>query len=409
VVRRTGVVLLVASACALPAAAPVAARDSAPHGPAVNSAQFVDPTGDAIGGGPDITRVALENDDAGTLRFSVTTPSHSSLPSLKGIGFWFDSDRNTGTGVGGTDYRVFIDPSSQTPSFDRWNASTGQWNSVSGVLTFSGYSGGVWTVSMRTSGLGGASIFNFYVGSINQMPDGTRPYADVAPNSGWWTYEIRIGQPQPTTSLAIAGFTRTPQRPVAGEAFRVSFDVLRVGYSGSWTGTLYCEAKLAGRRLQPFASPTAGRGACQWDIPATAAGKLLTGLVEVTEGNARPARRTFRLVVSAVPVRLVLPPSPVTTVPAQPTAGSQFFYALNVSVQRGTRRPVPIQSGRVICLATVGGVPLKVFARRVRAGDGDALCGWEIPHGTSGGTMRGLISVTSFRKTLTHRFTRRVR
>jgi hypothetical protein len=409
VVRRIGVALLLVGACALPAAAPVAARDAASLAPAVNSAQFVDPTGDAIGGGPDITRVLLENDDAGNLRFSVTTPSHSSLPSLKGIGLWFDSDRNASTGAGGTDYRVFIDPSSQTPSFDRWNASTGQWNGVSGVLTSSGYSGGVWSVSLRTSGLGGASTFNFYVGSINQMPDGTRPYADVAPNSGWWTYEIRIGQPQPDKRLAITGFTQTPRTPVAGESFRVSFNVQRIGYAGQWSGVLYCEAKVGGRRLRAFGSPQRGRAACQWDIPASAGGKPLTGLVQVTEGDAAPARRTFRARVVAPKVRLSLPPSPVTTVPAQPTAGTQFFYALNVVVRRGTGPAVPIQKGQVVCRATADGQTLKVFTRRVRQGDGDALCGWEVPHSASGATMRGTIVVVSLGQALTHRFVRRIR
>jgi hypothetical protein len=400
------VVLFAVAACTLPAAAPVAAHEGGGSSASANSATFNDPL-DTTGGGYELTTVTISNDDAGTVHFRISIPSHQGPQQAKGLVLIIDTDRNQGTGGAGGEFRVYYGPEG-APSFNRWNPATSAWNIVPDVLLATTFAGGVWSGSFRSSGIG-VNVFDFHVGAFNVNSDASRPTVDRAPNTGVWTYEVRIGPPPAEKQLAIRSFAQSPQPPIAGESFRVSFGVQRIGYPGRWTGVLYCEAKVAGRKLRQFASPQPGRGACQWDVPANAAGKLLVGFVEVSEGDARAARRAFRARVRTPLARLVLPPNAVTTVPAQPAAGTQFFYALNVSVRRGSGRPTPIERGNVTCKATIGGDRLKVFTKRVRAGDGDALCGWEIPHGTSGRTMIGSIVVASEGRTLTHRFTRRVR
>ena len=402
--------LLAASALVLSTGA--SARTSIPTKPqfvAVNSATFNDPQGDATSGGLDITTVTLSNDDAGSLTFSIRVPSHPTLPGGKYIGIFFDTDRNASTGAGGAEYRVFTEDPQQI-KFARWDsAPPGGWVLVDNVLQSASYSNGLFAGRLSTSGLGaGVTTFNVSVLTFQDVGS-SRSATDLAPNSGVWTYEIRLGQqPPPANRVAFSTVTRSPAPPVAGQTFEIVASVVRVGRPGAFNGTLVCIGTIGGRRIPAKGSfPGGGQVACEWDVPASAGGKTMVVIVSVSENGPTASHRYAARVLAPRKPRLVAGGSK-TDPPRGPTAGKGFYIALTVYVRRpaGEQR---IQSGVVTCRARIGSRPLEVIDRRVLKKEG-VICGWQIPYGTTGSAMNAEIVVRSPGTTpLNYRFTRRVR
>ncbi|CAN5226902.1 hypothetical protein BH09ACT13_BH09ACT13_05780 [soil metagenome] len=407
--------LIVAGAVALPAASPTAAQDRGGRGPASvaagasNSQRYSDPRFDASAGGLDITTVALSNDDAGRLRFTVTIPSHQTLPSRKGVGIFFDTDRNTGTGSAlGSEYRAFVEPNSATDLY-RWDAAPPQsWVRVEPLLA-PYYERGVWGGGIRLGSLGSVSAFDFYVGTFDRLPGGGSTQNDSAPNSGKWTYQVKIGgpsQPARKRKLTIVSAVQKPNSPMAGQVFAVETVVRRVNWSGRFNGKVFCGATIGGRPV-PSGGSSVGpnRAMCRWKVPTTAAGKTIKGLIEVTESGASATRKFSARVVSA----LTLSSDGVTTSPPRgPEAGRRFYYYLGVNVRLGSGSPKRITTGKASCLATVGGSALEIFKREVTA-TGVVRCGWIVPDGTTGQTMVGSIVVQSKGVTLRHPLRLRIR
>jgi hypothetical protein len=91
---------------------------------------------------------------------------------------------------------------------------------------------------------------------------------DRAPDAGEWPFAV-------TPGMATLDLTFAPTRPHAGAVFGYTAGSARLGLTDKTTvapRTLSCTAHLGGVRLAGL-----GRAdSCRWQIPAGAAGKLLT-------------------------------------------------------------------------------------------------------------------------------------
>lgn len=354
-----------------------------------------------------MTTVILSNDDAGRLRFAVSLPSHQTLPSRKGVNLALDTDRNANTGPLGFDYRIFVEPSGTT-DLDNWNPSDGAWESAGAPILSPYYDRGVWAGGVRLSGLGSPSVFNFAVRTFDRLPGGDSNLNDAAPSSGTWTYRVKAGGPGPAVKrkLRIVSASQKPNPPQAGRDFAVEVAVRRVNWSGQFKGKVDCGATI-GSQLVPSgrSSVTAGRAVCRWKIPASAAGKTIRGLIEVTDSGVS-ASRTFSARVGS---GVVLVSRGVQMSPrGGPEAYTRFYYYLRVDRRAGAGAPQPLKSGKVTCSAAVGGQSLDPFQENFDPQNARARCAWTIPQGTTGQTLVGSVVVKAGGVTLRKTFRERI-
>jgi hypothetical protein len=410
---RTGVVLMIAGAVAVPAAS-TAARSPTDRLPSsadvalANSARFSDPAGDAAAGGMDVTNVTVSNDDAGKLTFAIEVPAQPTMPPGKEIQVAVDADRNRATGSpNGNEYAILLVGNANTSGtpilllFYRWDSAQGGYRYDPGIAVAGSYAAGVGRLEFSRMALGGVGTFDF---ELFTGQSGSPTVEDAVPNTGKWTYEIKIGTTPASSRVAITSLTKRPTVPVAGESFTVSVTVRRVGRPGAFRGTVYCST-LPGVQKRWFGSVVSGRASCRWDIPANAAGKTIRGSIGVSEGGGPVVTRRFTATVSGRTSTLLA--GGANTAPPQPEAGRRFYYALTVIVRVGGTES-RIRRGVVDCKAAIGGRLLRVAEESVLRSEG-VRCAWEIPRGTTGQTMVGSIFVKSGGAALTHRFTRRVR
>lgn len=410
--------MLVVGAVALPVATPTAAQDLAagePAGTAAgNAARFSDPRGDAIPGGLDIASVALSH-GAGKLAFAIAVPSHPTLPGRKGLNLLLDTDRRANTGPLGAEYRIFVEPGGDT-GLDRWDASQDDWFGVPGSLQAASYVRGTWAGEIRLSSLRGVSAFNFIARTFDRTPSGDSVLNDRAPNSGIWSYQLTTTQkprPQPVRKLLFASVKPRPDPPVAGQRFTIEAVVWRQPpWSGVFRGRALCKAEI-GSQPARVASLSVGpdRAACTVDIPATAAGKSITGSLTVSEASATLRRDFAWRIVAPRPTISI---AEIKTVPARgPQAGEVFYYGMKIGIVSASGAPRRITAGKVTCRATIEGKALEVIRAEVVPADAAMQCGWDdLPRTASGKTLLGSLVLRSERPTrltFTHTFKLRVR
>jgi hypothetical protein len=216
------------------------------------AATFTDPTGDATGGATDISGVGISNDASGTITISLTT-NRTVFTSDDFVVTGFNTDKNTSTGVSGTDYAIVVDATKA--ALLKANGTT--FAPVSApTLTATNNN---MTVAINRSDLGASSSFTFFVASglhSNQSA------GDAAPDSGAYSYDLGL---KPVLNTLAARFS--PARPKAGHVFRLAATQLRLE-DGSVVeaDSITCLATLNRKRLA---------GACAWHIPANARGKRL--------------------------------------------------------------------------------------------------------------------------------------
>src|SRR5207249_11465904 len=115
-------VLLLATSAALLAVVPSAAFGNSSH-TTTNSQTYADSTGEDPNA-PDITSVAVSNDDAGQITFKVNISNRPALTPDMTVLFFLDTDQNTATGdpqTLGADYAIEVDPGSV--GLFQWNGS----------------------------------------------------------------------------------------------------------------------------------------------------------------------------------------------------------------------------------------------------------------------------------------------
>ncbi len=158
---------------------------------ASNNAGFSDPSGDATAAAPDITSVAVSNDDSAVVTFRVSIPNRATLLDPDLVAILVDADGKTSTGCArgtfGAEYA--LDVLAQRYVFGR--CSHGQWDFTKPPASFRGsYGGSVLTLQVSRRDLGGATNFKFRVGSAGTSDDGAA--YDFAPNVGLtpWSYHV---------------------------------------------------------------------------------------------------------------------------------------------------------------------------------------------------------------------------
>ena len=215
------------------------------------AATFTDPTGDATGGGADITQAVVSNDASGNITIAFTIPNRTSFGATDTLAIVFDTDRNASTGNSGFDYGIVVDAS---------GAHLVRWSGTSFVpspqTTLTTANNGL-TITVNRSELGNTTGFDF---GAETLVSGAA--SDTAPDTGTWSYDLGI---KPVLNTLAARFS--PAQPKAGHVFRLAATQLRLD-DGSVVkaDSVTCVATLSGKRL-------AGR--CAWHIPKNGRGKRL--------------------------------------------------------------------------------------------------------------------------------------
>jgi hypothetical protein len=212
---------------------------------AAGSQTFVDPTGDA-GAAPDITTVAVSNDDNGVLTFAVTLANPALLMGENVIAIALNTDKNLSTGSpgDGSEYAIVFGPAGHL--LVRWNGTM-----FAPVQTTTLTRVGATTVAINRSELGATSLFDFY------LIAGTATAQDEAPNgTAFWTYQLQL---KPVLDSISARFQ--PGAPRAGQLFTVTRVTLRLeGGQDVTPSAIRCRARLGTSTLAPA-------GNCRWRIP----------------------------------------------------------------------------------------------------------------------------------------------
>ena len=201
-----------------------------------------DPTGDAKGGSPDITRVVTSNDAAGLITFRITTVAPIIDSSI--IGIDLDTDSNPGTGGGGFEYSLIAG----TGGFGilKWNG-TAFADATARSLTMT-RSGNVVEFKINRADIGNVDRFGFDVFTVNFDAADDFLGEDDAPDGGAYVYTLALhavrerqgrrrrrqdrrhatsaARRRPTTSRGTTGDAEggqgptVPAKPKAGKAGR---------------------------------------------------------------------------------------------------------------------------------------------------------------------------------------------
>jgi hypothetical protein len=229
------------------------------------------------GSAPDIGKVTVTSDAAGTVQFDVAFSGGS--PNRDGLTLLLlDTDLNAATGsvdVGGADYAFVDDRAEGVYDFAHWDGS--RWDSgipYSTVHVFS--SGPTLRIVVNRSELGNTEGFNFRV--VTRARESSGDEHDGAPDNGMWNYSLAARGPEIRTVLVDP----KPAAPKAGQTFTVAATALQLPPTVTVAAGLPrpdsydCRATLAGKSIHGQ-----GDGGCAWKLPKTARGRMLVVTVTV--------------------------------------------------------------------------------------------------------------------------------
>jgi hypothetical protein len=157
---------------------------------AANTGSFSDASGDARSA-PDVTGVAISNDDAGIVTVKVTLGNRAALAANDDIAVGIDADQNPDTGAVfyGAEYELNLDRN--VPAVLRPDAEGYYTDAVAPASFQAGFSGGVVTLSFKASELGVSSGFNLYALGFD------RRALDTAPDIRTVNYQLVAGGSAP--------------------------------------------------------------------------------------------------------------------------------------------------------------------------------------------------------------------
>lgn len=215
------------------------------------SVSITDPTGDA-GAAPDITKVTVADDGAGSFTFTIEL---ATMPDLQPDGFlvvFVDADRDSDTGRNGAEYYVAASP--RGVDLARWNGTA--WALVEGA-----------NLQLRLTGTGVSftlpqafivtSRFDVWLGATRDSTN----RVDDAPDDGVLSFPPRIAR------FLVAETILFPRAGRILDARRIQAQLS----TGEFVRTrLTCRLTYRGRALKPLA------GGCRWRIAKTLKNKRLT-------------------------------------------------------------------------------------------------------------------------------------
>jgi hypothetical protein len=309
-VVKAGLVTVAAAlavACAAASASGHPRETSAGFGPrpafvteraGTGSQTYSDRIGDAVNGAPDISSIAVANDDQGFITVTVTLANHASdFQPNEGVLVVMDTDGNSATGSAGFDY-VYAGIKDQTflyfwngSSFAVASAPTLQSSTAPGQISF----------RVNRSDLGNTTGLSFYVQTSR---DNGASFGDDAPDgSGVFTYRLVLPTtptPPPTTTTRPPPPPRFVVSPVGvphpGKRFVVQARIL-LGTQSVSPSALGCAARVGVSAVRTTAvNGPAPYRSCVIAIPVRSKGKSVTVTLLVQYKTSATTRRlTYRI------------------------------------------------------------------------------------------------------------------
>jgi hypothetical protein len=283
-------VALVTATIALPAVAL-----GSPSRATTNSKTYADARGEDPAG-PDITSIAVSNDDTGLIDFKIAIANRPALTPDMLVLLFLDTDRSTKTGdnqAGGADYVIQLAPDGV--ALFKWNGSD-YVTPPSEESLASSYAPTGPTLRIRASEIGGTKSLDFRLVALSGLVYGTdgavdtkNAHRDFAPDvgKGSFSYDVRT-----TLSLGFVDMVGSPQPARAGKPFSVGLAANESDTSGPVEqGRVTCTAHVGATSLRATANRLVnGIGVCAWSIPKTARGKAIRGRITITKAGAQIAR-----------------------------------------------------------------------------------------------------------------------
>jgi len=272
---------------------------------ALGDSTNADPTGDATGGAPDITRVVVSNDTAGVLTFTVTTVAPIVDTSL--IGIDLDTDSSPATGASGAEYSLFAGTGEVV--LQKWDGS--QFVDATAPSLSMTRSGNVVVFRINRSDIGNVARFGFNAFTVIFDAAGKYLGEDDAPDGGSYIYVLSLQQcangkdddgdgkidakdlgcssqadnnesDDPVTLKAGKPIV-IPAKARAGKFVVVGVAVVRVETGKPISaGTVKCAARIGTKRLPGAGKVISGVAACGFQVPAKAKGKVVRGTITVS-------------------------------------------------------------------------------------------------------------------------------
>lgn len=400
---------------------------------ALGAASYSDAAGDD-NAAPDITSVQLSESADGVVTLTVAVANYAQLPDESWFNLWFDLDSNPNTGDAGDEVLVrYV----SNGAVELWEWEGAEMVERAAVGIAGRYEGGVLTVTVPKSELGGDTVFGVLAVSSRSQdlgqsqliasdyaPDrGRSPYSgpvassyadpgddqDAAPDltsvrvtddkDGWITFAISTPNyatlpADSVLAVAIDG----DGRPATGDAGAellirsLAGEVIFERWSQAQRGWLddapphrvrirnsASTVTVDVHRSELGSAPRFGFALASLDINTQAESVLAADLAPDDGGF-------FRYTLVNKPALRLLA-GRVSAAPARPRAGKPFTVSLGVR-RSDTNRP--ISAGSVTCRVALGGAPLR--ARGSVAG-GAARCSVSVPGSAGGSRLRGTISV----------------
>jgi hypothetical protein len=280
--RLLTMLVLAVALVAMPAAA---LGGEARH--ANNSMTFPDSLGEDPQA-PEVTSVAVSNDDAGLITFQINVSNRPALTPDMYFLVFLDTDQKPNTGSTdslGADFAIELDPGAV--NLFQWNGSTFATAPSQTSLTFSYPATGP-VIKIRAAELNKTKAFNFgaiaasgYAVDAAGNPDFSKEHRDYAPDlgHGFNSYQVLT-----KLVLTVTAFTTAPKPAKAGRPFTASLAANENDTAGPvQAGTVGCAASIAGKRLVVVTHAVRnGVAVCVWRIPRTATARTVRGLITLT-------------------------------------------------------------------------------------------------------------------------------
>ena len=262
---------------------------------AANSQTFNDSVGEDAAA-PDITSIAVSNDDAGLITFQVNISNRPALTPDMFLLVFLDTDQKPSTGDPdslGADYAIDLEPGSV--GLFQWNGTNFIQAPSQTSLTFAYASTGA-TIHVSAADLGRAKGISFGVEAVSGVavdaagnPNFDNVHVDLAtdPTHGFYSYQVLT-----KLVLTVTALTTSPKPPKAGRTFSVSLAATENDTKGPVrSGAVVCPATLAGKRAVAVTHVVAnGIATCVWRIPKTAKGRIMRGSITLTLQGAHVTR-----------------------------------------------------------------------------------------------------------------------
>jgi len=415
---------------------------------AFGAASFSDRVGDN-NAAPDVTAITVSESAEAILTVSVTVANYQSLPLNSWMNLWFDLDLNRNTGDDGDEALVqyYDDGGIQ---FFRWSGSELVRRPSTGMS--GSFAAGVLTLTIPKTSLDSVASFGVLAVSSRGQDDGDEELiaTDFAPNNG----NARYASPGPISLVDPAGdfdaapdiervevsdtkagtitfAISTPSHAVLAPNTWIELDVdldrrrstgdsgveayVYVDRSGAYVGRWspsdedFVEVRGSGVQLR-----NAG-GVVTIAVPRRVLDDVTGFDFYLVSGDSDPSGDTDVAIdlapngdawwrytlVNKAPLRLIA--GDPRGAPAQPRAGRLFTVTVPVTRSDTARG---ITSGSVACTVRVGGTVVKTSGR-VAAGGG--RCSLRVPADASKRVVRGSMVVRSSGKSVTTRFSFRVK